>query len=154
MTRHEEHKSPENLCVMCKHCTVPRALCTSNIFSRVAQERFATHVCVHFETIIHHSRASCLTRTHCGLTSHHFLFLSRFPLYFNLLTVTNNHLIDGQKDGLVGWSYKVLLRVMSPTSLLRRLISHSKRGETCRDLLTLTEIEQRSKKWKGDAFRK
>ena len=35
-----------------------------------------------------------------------------------------------------------------------KLISHSKRGETCRDKLIQTEIEQRPKKRTGDTFRK
>ena len=55
----------------------------ANIFSRVAhgsEQASARFICVRFKTSIHRSHVSSLTRSCCGLTSHHFLSRSTFPL--------------------------------------------------------------------------
>ena len=62
--------------------------------------------CAPFNLIVRRFRASCLIRTRRGLIFHLFHFSNASPLYFHHLTVTNNHLIHAQQDGLVEWPYK------------------------------------------------
>ena len=63
----------------CKQHTVPHTLSTRNIFSRMAQER-----------------ATLIRTRHCWIL-HFSLTHNAFLLFFNPLTVTMNHLIDGHR---------------------------------------------------------
>ena len=116
-----------------KGCERKRARSAHATFSRVWLKKGLRRIVSIFETNVHRSRAPCLTRTLCGLTSHHFLFLSTFLLFLIHLTLTNNHSIHGHKDGLVAWPYKVVLQVVSPTPLsssaVQRLLLCKKMGD-------------------------
>ena len=109
----------------CKHYTAPRKLChfAHALFSRVWLKIESQTQCEVNRIplkIVGPSRAPCLILIRHGLIFHLFHFLNASPLYFNHLTVTNNHQIHALQGGLVDWLFQVRLQIprhftLSPT---------------------------------------